>query len=124
MARVLIVEDEWLVSMEAEAALEEAGYRVVGIAASAGAAITLAELHRPNLILMDIRINGDRDGVDAAIEIFQRLGVRSIFVSAHADGRTRERAQSARPLDWVAKPYSSPQLIEAVTAALQRRTDR
>jgi DNA-binding NarL/FixJ family response regulator len=119
-ARVLIVEDEWLVSMTIEAALEQEGFEAVGIAASAEEAIRMAELHRPDLILMDIRLNGPRDGVEAAQEIHRRFGLRCLFVSAHRDPATQERAQSANPLGWVSKPFSDKQLVKAVTAALRR----
>jgi two-component system, response regulator PdtaR len=117
--RVLIVEDEWLVAMDIESALEEAGFEVVGIARSADEAVRLAEQHRPDLALMDIRISGARDGIDAALEINRRFGLRPIFVSAFGDPATRERAQGAQPLGWVPKPFSSRQLIATITEALR-----
>jgi DNA-binding NarL/FixJ family response regulator len=116
---ILLVEDDFLVSMEMETGLEEAGYEVAGIAATAEEAIALAERCRPALAVMDIRLAGERDGVDAALEIFRTLGIRSIFASAHGDARIRARAAPAQPLGWVAKPYRVETLLKAVEEALR-----
>jgi DNA-binding NarL/FixJ family response regulator len=117
---ILLVEDDFLVGMEMETGLEEAGYEVAGIAATAEDAVALAARRRPALVVMDIRLAGDRDGIDAAIEIFHTLGIRSIFASAHGDLRTRARAEAAQPLGWVAKPYRVETLLKAVEEALGR----
>lgn len=118
-ACILLVEDDFLVSMEMEIGLEEAGYRVAGIAATAEEAVELAARHRPALVVMDIRLASERDGVDAALEIYRTLGVRSIFASAHGDAQVRARAEAARPLAWVAKPYRVETLLKAVREALE-----
>src|SRR5260370_31253604 len=73
---------------------------------------------RPELVLMDISLPGKRDGVDAAVEIFQRLGIRSIFASALADAAVKARAESARPLAWLAKPFNDRKLVATVESAL------
>jgi DNA-binding NarL/FixJ family response regulator len=116
---ILLVEDDFLVSMEMETGLEEAGYEVAGIAATAEDAVALAAERRPALVVMDIRLAGDRDGVDAALEIYRTLGIRSIFASAHGDAGTRARAAEAQPLGWVAKPYRVETLVKAVEEALR-----
>ena len=115
--RVLVVEDEWLVSLEIEAVLDEAGYETVGVAISADEALALAEQHRPDFVLMDIRLSGPRDGVDAALDLERSLGLRCVFVSANNDQAMQERAAPCRPLGWLAKPFSSAQLVGAVEAA-------
>jgi len=112
--RVLIVEDNWLAAIELEAALEEGGYAVVGIAVSADEAVQVCQTERPALVLMDIRLLGPRDGVDAAIEIRRRFGIGSVFVSAHDDPDVRARATAAQPLGWVAKPVTSALLLKAL----------
>lgn len=117
--RVLVVEDEWLVSMEIETILENAGFQVVGVAVSADEAVRMAETERPDLVMMDIRLKGRGDGVDAALEINRRLGLRCLFVSAYTDDRMRERAQAARPLGWLSKPFSDRQLLKTLQAALR-----
>ena len=119
-ARLLLVEDDFLVGMEAEFGLAEAGYEVAGIAASAEEAVMLAERERPLLVVMDIRLAGERDGIDAAIEIRRRLGIGSLFASAHADPAMRARAEAADPLGWVVKPYRVSTLAEAVAKAVEK----
>jgi len=116
---ILLVEDDFLVGMEMETGLAEAGYEVAGIAATAEEAVAIAARRRPALVVMDIRLAGDRDGVDAALEIYRTLGIRSIFASAHGDTRTRARAAAAQPLGWVAKPYRVETLLKAVEEALR-----
>jgi len=116
---ILLVEDDFLVGMEMETGLAEAGYEVAGIAATAEEAVELAARRRPALVVMDIRLAGDRDGVDAALEIFRTLGIRSIFASAHGDAQVRARAAAAKPLAWVAKPYRVETLLKAVEEALR-----
>jgi len=115
--RVLIVEDDYLAASEAEAVLTEAGIEVVGIASSAAEAIRLGQTARPNLAIMDIRLIGSRDGVDAAIELFREHGIRSVFATAHHDSYIRTRAEPAAPLGWLAKPYTTNALIAIVQTA-------
>ena len=116
---ILLVEDDFLVGMEMETGLQEAGYDVAGIAVTAEEAVELAGRHRPDLIVMDIRLAGERDGVDAALEIHRTLGIRSLFASAHGDARIRARAEPARPFGWVAKPYRVETLLKAIGEALE-----
>ena len=118
-ARILVVEDDFLVAMQIEAALAEAGFAVAGTAASAEEAVALAGSHNPTLIVMDIRLAGTRDGVDAALEIHRALGLRCIFASAHTDSEMRRRAAPAEPLGWLQKPYSMFSLVEAIRSALR-----
>ncbi len=118
---VLVVEDNWLVSLDLEAALTEAGYRVAGIAVSADEALSFCEAFRPDVTLMDIRLLGDRDGIDAAIEARQRFDIPTIFLSAHDDPQFRERAAEARPLGWLSKPLARDRLIAALEFLLAAR---
>ena len=114
--RVLVVEDDFLVAGELEHWLSLAGFEVVGPAATAEEAIRLAREAKPDLIVMDIRLAGARDGVDAAIEIYRALGIRSVFATAHSDARTMARGQEANPLAWIAKPYSPSGLVTEIKA--------
>lgn len=113
---MLIVEDNWLVAVELEATLQEAGYAVVGVAVSADEAVQICQAERPELVLMDIRLLGQRDGVDAAMEIRKRFGIRSVFVSAHDDPDVRARAEPAQPLGWIGKPITGAVLLSALAA--------
>jgi DNA-binding NarL/FixJ family response regulator len=117
-ARILIVEDDFLVATELEASLAEAGFLVIGIASTADQAVNLARTQRPRLAIVDVRLLGARDGVDAALTIFNELGIRSIFATAHDDADTRERAKAASPIAWLAKPYAPARLIPLIRNAL------
>jgi len=116
--RVLIVDDEWLISTQIEQILTTAGFEVVGTAPDAASAIALADRERPDLVLMDIRLQGPVDGVEAAREIVGRFGIRSLFVSAHTDPGTITRTHAARPLGWLPKPFTQAELLQAVQTAL------
>lgn len=116
--RIQIVEDQYFVAMNSEVCLQEAGYECTGLATTAGNAFDFAERDRPDLIIMDIRLASRIDGVDAAIAIFEHLGIRCIFASAHADKLVRQQAERAHPLGWLDKPYSNEQLIRAVQRAM------
>lgn len=116
--RILIVEDEFIVSLEMETALAEAGFAVVGVANTADQAVQYAASERPDLVVMDIRLIGQRDGIDAAIEICRSTGIRCVFATAHRDAQTLARAEAASPLGWITKPYTRDMLVETVKRAL------
>lgn len=116
--RILIVEDDFLVATNMEYALREAGFNIAGVVATAEEAVELAITERVGLVIMDIRLAGRRDGVEAAIELFNSHGIRCIFATAHGDAETRKRAETARPLDWLQKPYSMFSLLESVRKSL------
>ena len=115
--RVLIVEDEFLIAWNAESVLQDAGIEVAGIATSFETAISLAEQTRPDLVLMDIVLASERDGVDAAIEFRKRLGTPCLFTSANHDADNRTRANAADPAGWLPKPYASDRLVQPIRAA-------
>ena len=123
-ARVLIVEDDYLAASDAEFSLRQAGYEVVGIARSADDALRLASAERPRVIVMDIRLSGQRDGIEAAIELFRATGIRCVFATAHDDAWMRLRARPANPLGWLPKPYTSRDLIETVRSAVETLRQR
>jgi two-component system, response regulator PdtaR len=112
--RILVVEDDFLVAEDIEAALTDGGFEVIGVAESADEAIRLAQSGEPALIVMDIRLIGARDGIDAALEIFHKHRIRCIFATAHVDEHAKRRAEPAQPLGWVQKPYSMASLVALV----------
>lgn len=115
--RVLIVEDDFFTAIQNQTALEETGYEVVGMAGSFEEAVRIAGAERPDLVVMDIRLTGAKDGIDAAREIMEKFGIPCLFVSAYTDDATRSRAAPARPLGWLTKPFTVNQLVECVRAA-------
>jgi CheY-like chemotaxis protein len=116
--RILVVEDEFFISLDTKALLHSLGHSVVAIAVSADEAVRVAEKERPDVVLMDIRLIGARDGIDAAGEIHRRFAIPSIFVTANTDAATRGRAQALAPIGFLEKPLTEPRL-RAGLAALQ-----
>lgn len=115
--RIIIIEDDFLVALQAEAALVQARFDVVGVAVSFEEALELASAKQPELALVDIRLTGTRDGIEVAVELFQKHQVRCIFATAHQDDAVRARAAAARPLAWIPKPYTAATLVHAVRQA-------
>jgi len=119
--RVLIVEDDFVIAMDMEGALAEAGFDVLDVAGNADDAVELAGSLRPDIVVMDVRLPGERNGVDAALELFTRFGLRCIFASGHANETDRQRAEAARPHTWLSKPFAMRDLVQSVRRALSER---
>jgi CheY-like chemotaxis protein len=111
--RILIVEDEPVVRLELESIVAEAGHRVVGGAANGAEAIRLAGTHLPDVILMDIVLAGDMDGIEAARIIHESLAIRCLFVSA-VSAEERDSIDVARPFGVLLKPVVKKQLLDAL----------
>jgi DNA-binding response OmpR family regulator len=116
--RILIVEDDFLIASQMETALTDEGFEIAGTAGTGKEALQLAETQSPTLVVMDIRLAGDRDGIDTALELFRLHGIRCIFASAHSDYDARRRAAPAAPLGWLQKPYTMASLAAMVRVAL------
>jgi DNA-binding NarL/FixJ family response regulator len=101
---VVIVEDEAFIRLDLEQALMSAGHQVVATAVDADQAVAVVGRERPDVVLIDIRIVGPRDGIDAALEIRQRFDIACIVISAHVDPASRARMAPARPLAILSKP--------------------
>jgi PAS domain S-box-containing protein len=115
---VLVVEDEALVASHLEACLKGFGYGV-RCASSGEEALELACRAAPHLALMDIRLAGDLDGIQTAVEL-RRLGIPSIFLTAYADEEILERAKKAEPLGYLVKPFRERELRATLEMALRR----
>lgn len=118
--RVLIVEDNVFVARQCSGVLTEVGYEVIGTLTTADEAIEVALRQRPDIVLMDIYLRGTRDGIEAALEIFQRSGIRSIYASAVSDAGMQARAALSHPLAWLPKPFNDRKLVATVNAALSK----
>ncbi len=117
---VLIVEDERIVARDLAAVLRVAGYDV-SIASSCDEALVRVSERRPDMALMDIRILGPLDGIETALILRDRFGIRAIYMSADVDPQTRMRADGTTPLGYVSKPVTAPELRAAVAAGLAAR---
>jgi DNA-binding NarL/FixJ family response regulator len=118
---VLIVEDERIVAADLQRLLRNLGYDAYACAPSASRAWALAAQTPPELVLADIRIEGPIDGIDTAFELRRRYGSAVIFLTAHADDPTLERAKQAEPCGYLIKPVSAPAVKSAIELALHRR---
>lgn len=121
--RILIAEDDVFVGVQYEDVLTEAGYQIIDIVPSAQEAIEAALDHNPELVIMDVRLAGSRDGVEAALEIFKRFGIRSIFATAYSDPEIHARAEAAHPFAWLVKPVAPQKLLSSVQAAFEQLDD-
>ena len=120
LRRILVVEDEGVVAADIERCLEDAGYEVTGVAASAAEAMAEACRAKPDLALMDIRIQGAADGIEAGTALHRRFGVPVIYLTAQSDQETLERAKAAEPLAFLMKPFKPVELTSTVEIALER----
>lgn len=117
-SNILIVEDEQIVALDLTETLEELGYRVAGTASTADAAVTLTHELSPDLVLMDIHLDGSSDGVAAAERIRSESGLPVVFVTAFDDTRTLSRAKFSEPYGYLLKPFNSRELRIAIEVAL------
>jgi len=112
--RLMIVEDDYLVATQMADSLRDAGFEVAAVAASAEEAVEHARNEAISFAIMDVRLSGKRDGVDCALELFSKHGIRCIFATAHGDPHVKARAAPAKPLGWIQKPYSMASLVANV----------
>lgn len=117
-ARVLIVEDEGIVSRDLHQSLVRLGHSVCGSSATGADAVVQAERTRPDIILMDIRLRAEMDGIDAARLIRDKQDVPIVFLTAYADRETLTRAASVGPYGYVLKPFDERDLQVALLMAL------
>ncbi|MBI5383908.1 MAG: response regulator [Verrucomicrobia bacterium] len=114
---VLVVEDEAIVAADLANKLGHLGYEIVGPTPRGEEAIALAQETRPNLVLMDIRLQGRLDGVEAAAQIRRDCDLPVIFLTAHSDAATLERAKTAEPFGYILKPFEERELDTTIEMA-------
>lgn len=118
--RILIVEDEGVVALSIQAALTKMGYKVVGIAVTGNEAIALATEHKPDVILMDIHIKGNMDGIQTTEKLNQIMDIPVIFLTAYADDETVQRAIKTRSHSYLVKPYNPRELYSNIEFAIYK----
>lgn len=118
--RILIVEDEILVARDLQQQLKALGYTVVGMAATGERALGLVAEMQPHLILMDIRLQGTLDGIATAEQIRQRYALPIVYLTAHADAATVQRARVTEPFGYILKPFEERELHTVVEMALYK----
>jgi PAS domain S-box-containing protein len=118
--RVLVVEDEIVVSEDLQERLAELGFEVAGAADTAADAIRLATTVRPDVALMDIMLHGRPEGIDAAEHLRRELDIPVIYLTAHSDSATLQRARLTDPSGYIVKPFDDEQLRVAIEVAPHR----
>jgi PAS domain S-box-containing protein len=118
---ILIVEDEGVVALSIQAALTKMGYKVVGIAVTGNEAIALATEHKPDVILMDIHIKGDMDGIETTEKLNEIVDIPVIFLTAYADDETVKRAIKTKSHSYLVKPYNPRELYSNIEFAIYKR---
>ncbi|QJB58040.1 hybrid sensor histidine kinase/response regulator [Pseudodesulfovibrio sp. zrk46] len=120
MEKILVVEDDALARLDIQSALERAGYVIAGMAASGEEAIMQANELAPDLVLMDIRLEGAMDGVEAAGEIGRRFDIPIIFLTVYADDETLHWAKISGPYGYLLKPVDHTELKSAIEVGLYK----
>jgi PAS domain S-box-containing protein len=120
MARILIVEDELVAAWSIQEFLERSEHIVVASVASGSAAIQIAAEAKPDLVVMDIYLEGEIDGITAATEIRERFGIPVIYLTANTEDQTLQRAIATEPFGYLVKPFNKVELYTTISIALQR----
>src|SRR5688572_22894701 len=118
--RMLVVEDERIVSMDLQRRLKAMGYEIAGSAASGEEAIQKAEALRPDMVLMHLMLDGELDGIQAAEVIRAPFKLPVIYLTAYADSATLERAKITEPFGYILKPFEDRELHSHIATALYK----
>ncbi len=119
-ANILVVEDESIVSKDIQLSLKKLGYNVVGSSNNGEKAIEMALALEPDLILMDIMLKGDVNGVRASKRIQTKLNIPIVYLTAYADENTLERAKVTQPYGYIIKPFKEIDLQTSIEMALYK----
>ena len=117
-ASILIAEDEALAAMDLAETVKELGHGVADIVSSGSAAVARAAQLKPDLVLMDIQLEGEKDGIMAAAVIINELHIPVIYLTAHTDPKTVERAKGTKPSGYLVKPFDHARLQPVIEKAL------
>ena len=120
MAKILIVEDEIVAALMIRAFLEHSEHVIVGSATSGAAAVRVAVETQPDLVLMDISLEGELDGIATATQIHGQLGIPIIYITANAEDQTLQRAVDTEPFGYLVKPFNQVGLHTTINIALRR----
>ena len=120
MKKILIVEDEPIIAADIESTLVKNDYAVCGIAYSAHQAMDMIANRQPDLLLLDIAIKGEKDGIDIACFVRKQYNIPFIFITSFSNRATLERAQATLPDGYIVKPFKDKDILAAVTMALYK----
>jgi len=117
---VLLVEDDNIIAKVAEWRLKNLGYNLCGRASTGAEAMELVVRNKPDIVLMDINIKGEIDGIETAKMIKKGFNIPVVYVTSHSDGPTLERAKATHPDGFIMKPFEDDDLRVAIELALKR----
>lgn len=120
-ARVLVVEDEKIIAKDIESTLKRIGHESAGSVARGEDAIIAAEKEKPDMVLMDITLKGEMDGIEAAKIINDRFNIPIVYITAHQDEDTIEKTKGTNPYGYITKPLDDRDLSTAINSAMYRR---
>ncbi|OHB47288.1 MAG: two-component system response regulator [Planctomycetes bacterium GWF2_40_8] len=119
-AKIMIVEDEWITAEDIKMRLQALGYTVSSPASTGKEAIQKAKEDKPDLVLMDIVLKGEMDGIEAASQIHTCLDIPIIYLTAYADEKILDRAKITKPSGYIVKPFIDEDLKIAIEIALYK----
>jgi len=119
--KVLVVEDEKIVAKHLQKAMNNLGYTVSAVVSSGEEALKKVEETKPDLVLIDILLKGDLDGIETAQHIKDRFKTPVVFLTAYADETTLQRAKQTEPYGYLIKPFQEKELNSTIKIALHRR---
>ena len=117
--QILVVEDEKIVALDIKGMLSRLGFDVLDIVSTGEKAIQMVTNKKPDLILMDIMLKGELDGINAAQHIIKHYNIPIIFLTAHSDQETKQRACTVNPHGYLLKPFNEKQLNHTIKTALK-----
>ena len=118
--KIMVVEDEGIVALDIQSKLEGKGYEVPAVVATGEEAVQKAGETRPDLVLMDIQLEGEMDGVEAAEQIRTRFAIPVVYLTAYSDDNTLQRAKIAEPFGYLLKPFEEKKLHTTIEIALYK----
>ncbi len=119
-SKIMIVEDEWITADDIRMSLQSLGYTVTSTVSSGEEAIQNAEKHKPDLVLMDIMLRGEMDGIEAANQIRSRFNIPIVYLTAYTNETVLERAKKTEPFGYIVKPFAKQDLKVAIEIALYK----
>ncbi|WKK65574.1 LytR/AlgR family response regulator transcription factor [Lutimonas zeaxanthinifaciens] len=123
-AKILIVEDEMIIGANISLQLSKLGYDVTGIVSRGEEAITHLKQNRPDIVLMDIQLKGNMDGIETASKMQTEIDIPIIYLTANADDEHFERAKSTHPYAFISKPFKKLDLQHAIELTLERLNNK
>jgi len=118
--KIMIVDDEIIISKALRKVLEDLGYEVCQISSSGEEALEIAENEKPDLVIMDIHLQGKMDGIEAARQIKDRFGTPAIFITGYSEDEMKEKAGVTESYEYIVKPFQINEIKSSIELALQK----